>query len=396
MSTQGNTEATFPKLRRTARIQRFSDMCCIVDQLDGNLRQFHPAQGLVLSLCTGNNSISDIARILHEGIGLSSKGALSIVFETIRVCQSHLNMLHRPSARPLTMDFRPFLYSPSPRDNAGGPVPLEKPIEIILRLTEKCNFRCVYCFHGGSSAPRSSGPSLSLGDCSSIIEQAAELGVIRFTVTGGEPMLSDHFLSVVRQLMQHDMFPYVSTNGSFINRETAKALASTGLRFMQVSLDTGEETLFNGIVGRESEFKKVRRGIAALVSSSISVRVKAVVLPSTVTALPSLIGLCTELGVSRIVLDQFMPSRHVPTGRRFLLSQSDRMNILRHIEKARDKKDGDLQIVNNTYEDLRWSGPDEIAACGGMLTAMTIHPNGDVGVCEMLPDIPDLNKIARK
>ncbi|MFZ2448635.1 MAG: radical SAM protein [Syntrophobacteraceae bacterium] len=108
---------------------------------------------------------------------------------------------------------------------------------IQFQYNYACNFACVHCsvkrFQG-----KESRRSLNVGDVRSLAKQADEMGLARFVITGGEPLIFKDFDAVVEAIDPQKFYINVDTNGWFLDEKKAKHLKSIGVDRIQLSLDS--------------------------------------------------------------------------------------------------------------------------------------------------------------
>ena len=130
-----------------------------------------------------------------------------------------------------------------------------------ISVTDRCNFRCVYCMPecGADISPRED--ILSYEEIARLARIAGELGVRKIRITGGEPLVRKDIVSLVEQVAQLGYFEDISltTNGHLLP-ELAAPLKAAGLNRVNISLDTLQEDRFTAIA-RRGELSKVLDGI---------------------------------------------------------------------------------------------------------------------------------------
>jgi cyclic pyranopterin phosphate synthase len=149
-----------------------------------------------------------------------------------------------------------------------------------VSVTDRCDFRCVYCMAEDMTfLPRKDLLSLEELDrlCSSFIEE----GVRKIRLTGGEPLVRKGIMTLVASLSRHLKSGALeeltlTTNGSQLARY-ADALATHGVRRINVSVDTLDEAKFRQIT-RWGELSKVKEGLAAAKRAGLSLKINAVAL----------------------------------------------------------------------------------------------------------------------
>lgn len=149
-----------------------------------------------------------------------------------------------------------------------------------LSLTDRCNFRCVYCMaEDVTFLPRSG--ILSLDEMDRLCSVFIDLGVRRLRLTGGEPLVRRNALGLIRDLSRHldrgalDEIT-LTTNGVLLERH-ADALAACGVRRVNVSLDTLDPGTFRAIT-RRGDVRSVIAGIEAARAAGLAVKINAVVM----------------------------------------------------------------------------------------------------------------------
>lgn len=108
-----------------------------------------------------------------------------------------------------------------------------------LSVTDRCNFRCVYCMPEDGLDFRPRAEILSYEEMARLVAVFASLGVTRVRLTGGEPLLRRDLPKLVELLRGIDGVTELalSSNGFFLG-EMAKDLAAAGLDRVNVSLDS--------------------------------------------------------------------------------------------------------------------------------------------------------------
>ena len=144
-----------------------------------------------------------------------------------------------------------------------------------VSLTAACNYACTYCVPNGkrllAAADEMSGEE-TITAISLLIEAA---GINKIRLTGGEPLLSPKFDLVTRQMQEFELDDVsITTNGQLLSRKI-DVISSSGLKRINVSLDTLDESYFRKI-SRSGDLKTVLTGISMLQERGISVKVNMV------------------------------------------------------------------------------------------------------------------------
>ena len=103
-----------------------------------------------------------------------------------------------------------------------------RPYTLVAELTYRCPLRCLYCsnpvdFHR-------SRDELSTGEWQRVFSEAAELGVMQLHLSGGEPVLRDDLVELIRHARACDLYTNLITGGTLLDEDKLRrfrARAST-------------------------------------------------------------------------------------------------------------------------------------------------------------------------
>ena len=149
-----------------------------------------------------------------------------------------------------------------------------------ISVTDRCNLRCVYCMPEKGVENISHGEILRYEEILKIVDVAISLGIKKFRITGGEPLVRKGIVKFLSELSQRKVDFSVTTNGILLG-DSADDLKVAGVKRINVSLDTLSEKKFSEIT-RGGVLKKVINGIVKAKSLGFEpLKINAVVLPDT-------------------------------------------------------------------------------------------------------------------
>lgn len=125
--------------------------------------------------------------------------------------------------------------------------------DLRISVTDRCNFRCVYCMpkevFGPDFAFLSRKELLSFEEIARLAGIFAELGVAKIRLTGGEPLVRKGLDTLIAELatLPHIEDIAMTTNGSLLTAERANRLKEAGLDRVTVSLDSLDNRTFQAI-----------------------------------------------------------------------------------------------------------------------------------------------------
>jgi cyclic pyranopterin phosphate synthase len=145
-----------------------------------------------------------------------------------------------------------------------GPASIAAVRVLRISLTDRCNFRCVYCMpeEGVPWLPKEG--ILSFEELCDVVRASIQVhGIRRFKLTGGEPTLRHGLTDLIRMLRQIDGIEDLSltTNGMLLE-DLAHPLKEAGIDRVTVSIDSLHEDRFKRIT-RTGDLKQVMRGLDA-------------------------------------------------------------------------------------------------------------------------------------
>ena len=132
-----------------------------------------------------------------------------------------------------------------------------------ISLTDRCNLRCVYCMPKEGLQWQAREEQLSVEELVRVVETAAQGGVRRIRLTGGEPLVHPKIVEIVQRIASIQNIEEVSlTTNAMLLERLAHPLAQAGLSRVNVSLDTLDPERFKRIT-RGGDIDRVWRGLAA-------------------------------------------------------------------------------------------------------------------------------------
>jgi cyclic pyranopterin phosphate synthase len=143
-----------------------------------------------------------------------------------------------------------------------------------VSITDRCNERCTYCMPHELQEWLPREEILTFEETLRLIRIAAELGVSKVRITGGEPLTRRDVIDFIRQIPGIPGIRSIglSTNGTLLAREIAPgkvmadALRAADVESVNISLDTLDPAVYSQITGRDFH-DQVLRGIDAAIAA---------------------------------------------------------------------------------------------------------------------------------
>ncbi|HED0639732.1 TPA: GTP 3',8-cyclase MoaA [Campylobacter jejuni] len=108
-----------------------------------------------------------------------------------------------------------------------------------ISVTQRCNFRCLYCMPKIPFDYQPKENLLSFEELFLFVKAAIDEGIEKIRITGGEPLLRKDLGIFIKMISDYksDIDLAITTNG-FLLKDFAKDLKNAGLKRLNISLDT--------------------------------------------------------------------------------------------------------------------------------------------------------------
>jgi cyclic pyranopterin phosphate synthase len=131
---------------------------------------------------------------------------------------------------------------------------LQRPLhDLRISVTDRCTFRCTYCMpkeiFGRDYVFLARDELLTFEEIARLTRVFVKMGVRKVRLTGGEPTLRRDFEKLVEMLAAIEGLDDIAmtTNGSLLTLDKAKALKAAGLTRATLSLDSLDEATFQSM-----------------------------------------------------------------------------------------------------------------------------------------------------
>jgi GTP 3',8-cyclase len=141
--------------------------------------------------------------------------------------------------------------------------------DLRISVTDRCNFRCVYCRSADPENYREHDEILSWAELERLARVFAQLGIRKVRITGGEPLVRpgvEDFIAALDTMGFPDLS--MTTNGHLLAERCARLVAA-GLKRINISMDSLDREKFERIT-RTKSFDGVMSGIDAAQHSLLS------------------------------------------------------------------------------------------------------------------------------
>ena len=141
--------------------------------------------------------------------------------------------------------------------------------DLRISVTDRCNFRCVYCRSADPENYRDHDEILSWLELQRLARIFVGLGIRKVRITGGEPLVREgveEYIAYLKGLGVEDLS--ITTNGHLL-AERCERLIAAGLQRINISLDSLDPSKFERIT-RTRCYGSVMEGIEAVQKSRLA------------------------------------------------------------------------------------------------------------------------------
>ncbi len=267
---------------------------------------------------------------------------------------------------------------------SGGHVNI--PVGLVAEVTHRCPMRCLYCSNPTELVRREQ--ELSTDEWLSVLEQAAELGVLQVHFSGGEPLQRPDLQVILRRAAELELFTNLITSGIGLTRGMVQFLSDIELGSFQLSLQGSDEEMVREVGG--GPFWRKKMEAAAMVrEAGLSLSLNVVLHSRNLHQAGQIIDLANSLGADRLELANTQYYGWALANRQFLMPSREQLALASAEVEDRRKLYGDsmeiLWVIPDYYDDF------PKACTGGWGSAiLSVAPDGRVLPCLAAYVLPDI------
>ena len=140
------------------------------------------------------------------------------------------------------------------------------PLFLDVATTYRCQCKCVHCSATGQAGP---GEMLSTGEVKALLDEAAAMGVLQLILSGGEPLLREDIMDIVRHAYERGMLVRLNTNGLLMTPERARELKRAGCALVGLSIDSARPEVHDRLRGVPGLFDRAMEAVENLREAGI-------------------------------------------------------------------------------------------------------------------------------
>jgi pyrroloquinoline quinone biosynthesis protein E len=260
------------------------------------------------------------------------------------------------------------------------------PLSLIAELTHRCPLHCLYC--SNPIEMRKAAEELTTDEWGRVFREAAALGVLQLSLTGGEPLVRKDLTELIASGRKAGLYVNMITSGVGLTEERLAELVQAGLEHLQLSFQDLDEASANYIAGTKAH--AIKLALAPVIRKfSLAFTVNLVVHRMNLDRLEQFIAMCEELGPDRLEIAHVQYYGWALKNRSMLMPTEKQVHrSLEIVANAKERLRGKIQL-ESVFPDYFGSFPK--ACMGGWgRQIMLIDPVGSALPCHAAAIIPNL------
>lgn len=369
------------------------DMAILFNPDTGREKYLNPTALFVWERLDGSNTAGDIAHALgdHYECPTFDEVRQDIVHLIDELSVGHYILAASEGALPAVAE--------------DYPLKEDRPSNLDISLTGKCNLHCDYCFYNREMCNR---PDLSKEAWFAFFHELKTLAVRNLTLSGGEVFVRKDLWEIIDRLIECRMRYSILSNGTLITEKTLSELDKEKRRLrmnsIQVSIDGSGAEIHDKSRGRGS-FQRAIQGLRLLKEARFPATVRVTVNRFNVDDLENIARLLLE----NIGLGSFGTNDAMPMGAGCDNQAGITLNPRQHVQAmqtlhrlqkaypgritasagplAKWTSYGDMEHAKSKGEKAGRGRMGYLTACGCIYNKLAVHHDGVIVPCNMLAEL---------
>jgi MoaA/NifB/PqqE/SkfB family radical SAM enzyme len=249
------------------------------------------------------------------------------------------------------------------------------PYSTYFAVTDKCPFKCPHCSYGFHQKG-----SMDTKHAIETIKQIKSLGTITIGFTGGEPLLRDDIVELVRTVGD-DTASIIFSTGHRLTKERAFNLADAGLNCLMIGIENGNASEHDNTRGVTGSFDEALRAIEISLQAGLYTAISTAATKDKIKK--GVIHRLAELGV-KLGVHEFRILEPIPTGnmsgRTDEILTADETKGLSDFHKQWNIRKKGLAVAAFSHLESA-----EMFGCGAGYHHLFIDAVGNVCPCDLTP-----------
>ena len=253
-------------------------------------------------------------------------------------------------------------------------ITIPAPQVLLAEVTHRCPLQCPYCSNPTELIKKD--VEISTDDWARVFKEAADLGVLQVSISGGEPAARRDLTELIRAARDADLYVNLITSGIGITKRRLDDLVDAGCDHIQLSLQDVDSDGAKLISNLNQSLERKLEFANWVTEIGVPLTINAVMHRLNLDRLPETIELAQQLGARRLEIANVQYHGWASLNKHVLMptqEQSDKTNQI--VADARVKLQGQLLIDYvpvDGYEEKVFEIQDKMSTRGGFLAWLGI------------------------
>ena len=285
---------------------------------------------------------------------------------------------------------------------------------LLLNLTSLCNSNCIYC----EVKKLNQQNDLPYARIIKLIDEAKDIGVKTFFISGGEPFLHPNFWEIIQYVKAKGLKLTLVTNGLLLTRQSEDKIQILRkcVDKLFISLESSKPEIHDQLRGGQGFWELTTEGIKRLTKfKDFNIVVKPVISQNNIYDLPEYLKFCADLGVKEISFQPLNTETNFPNvskvEKNYLSIKDSQLLEVEKIINQGIKISKDLGLITNLFAikqffNTFWLGKEKEGlwfekllpkyTCIEVFTNLFIASNGDLLPCALIPAVGNITNSTLK
>jgi pyrroloquinoline quinone biosynthesis protein E len=259
------------------------------------------------------------------------------------------------------------------------------PLGLIAELTHRCPLQCPYC--SNPLELERAATELDTAGWKSVLDQAADIGVLQVHFTGGEPVARRDLPELVAHATARGLYTNIITSGVTLDDRVMAALKQAGIDHIQLSFQDVLEAENDFLGGSPGAFAKKKAAAARIQGAGLPLTLNFVIHRANAGRVPEMIAMAEALGADRTEIAHVQYYGWGLVNRAALLPSLAQLHAATDaVEAARERLSGSM-VIDYVVPDYHAARPK--ACMGGWARRfINISPSGKAMPCHAAETLP--------
>jgi len=212
-------------------------------------------------------------------------------------------------------------------------VTIAPPFLVSYSITSKCNLACRHCY--SQSTEDSGSDDLATNESLMVVDSLADWQIGLLIFDGGEPLCRSDFFDIAAYASSKGLRTVMGSNGTMIDRSTARKLRDSGIRSVAISLDAADAETHDWFRGREGAFKEALAGAESCKAEGLAYQFNMVIRKATLNQIPEMLRLAVDFGADAVeIFDLVLAGRAKGECQDDVLNKMERQAVMEWLAEA--------------------------------------------------------------